>query len=717
MKIRNSWIKTKIYMAKNKNSKNKPEIIKELRIQKETKKTVAGLVCFGLALLIILSFFQLAGPLGQNIYKAFLFFFGWVYFFSPVIFIIAGAIFIGSLRRHIYRSTLIGLLCLTSGILGLLDILKPPAGGFFGKILGEIEKLLGLWGGLVFYFILGLIGLVIIFEFSLNLRRKKEMKEELFIEPVKKIMIKNAGELIKEEPKIKEARADVQPTLKPEKIKREKIIGNWTFPPLDLLESDTGRPSSGDIKANLNIIKRTLGNFGIMVEMDEVQIGPTVTRYTLKPAEGMKLSKIVALQNDLSLALASHPIRLEAPIPGQSLVGIEVPNKSKTTVRLKNLLSLEKFLDSGFLNFPLGRDVAGEPIFADLAKMPHLLIAGSTGSGKSVAIHSLIISLLYKNTPETLRLLLIDPKRVELSIYNGLPHLISDVIINPKKTIMALRWAVSEMDERYGKLLKEGVRDINSYNQKILKNKGPLMPYIVVIIDELADLMAAYGREVEGSIVRLAQMARATGVHLIVSTQRPSVEVVTGLIKANITSRIALQVASQVDSRTIMDMAGAEKLLGNGDMLYLAAETSKPRRIQSGFVSEAEISRINKFIMENNEEYLTENGAKEEFEEELEKSFNAPTDFEQFSDEFDIDELYPEAYKVVVEADKASASFLQRRLRVGYARAARLLDLMEERGVIGPGDGAKPRDVLVKPENPQSLQEENEQQEENDIEG
>lgn len=694
-------------MSKNKNWKNKPEKNKEPRLKKETKKTVAGLICFGIALLLILSFFKLAGPLGQNVYRTFFFLFGWVYFFSPVIFIIAGAIFVGSFRKHIYSSTLVGLLCFSFGILGILDILKPQAGGFLGKLLGGMEQLMGFLGGFIFYLILGLIGLVIVFEYSWKSKSRKEeetkleIKEKInnLIEPVKNIIIKSGGEQVKEEPRIKEQKSEIPVNAKQERAKREKIIGNWNFPPLDLLESDTGKPTSGDIKANLNIIKRTLGTFGILVEMDEVQVGPTVTRYTLKPAEGMKLSKIMALQNDLSLALAAHPIRIEAPIPGKSLVGIEVPNKSKTIVRLRNLLSLEKFLDSGFLNFPLGRDVSGEPIFSDLAKLPHLLIAGSTGSGKSVSIHSLIVSLLYKNTPETLRLLLIDPKRVELSTYNGLPHLISDVIINPKKTIMALRWAVAEMDERYNKLLQAGARDIASYNQKMIKTKEQLMPYIVIVIDELADLMAAYGREVEGSIVRLAQMARATGIHLIVSTQRPSVEVITGLIKANITSRIALQVASQIDSRTILDTSGAEKLLGNGDLLYLAAETSKPRRIQSGFVSETEVNRINKFIIENNEEYLLENGDKEEFEEKLEQSFSLPVDSEKISDDFDIDELYPDAHKEVVEAGKASASFLQRRLRVGYARAARLLDLLEERGVIGPGDGAKPRDVLVKPTN------------------
>lgn len=688
--------------------------VPKLNIKEETKKTIASIACFGVALILILSFFQLAGPLGQNIYKAFLYFFGWVYFFSPVIFIIAGTLFLGSIKQNIYASTVLGLLVFSFSILGISDLITPDSTGFFGRIFGALEKILGFWGGVVFYIIAGIIGLVIAFEVSLDFFKKKsdEDENEEDFQPVKKVEIRSNGKtlkedlssvaLAKEEPRIKEPEPDK--TIKMEKIKKDRTISNWNFPPLDLLESDSGKPTSGDIKANVNIIKRTLANFGIDVEMDEVSVGPTVTRYTLKPAEGMKLSKIVNLQNDLSLALAAHPIRIEAPIPGKSLVGIEVPNKIKTSVRMKNLLSLDKFWDSSLLNIPLGRDVSGEQIFTDIAKMPHMLVAGSTGSGKSVSIHSILISLLYKNTPETLRLLLIDPKRVELTVYNGIPHLISDVITQPKKTIMALRWAVLEMDKRYNELLDAKVRDINSYNQKSLKDKKPLMPYIVVVIDELADLMAAYGREVEGSIVRLAQMARATGIHLIVSTQRPSVEVITGLIKANITTRIALQVASQVDSRTILDTAGAEKLLGQGDMLYMAAEASKPKRIQGVFVSEAEVTRITKYIIENNEEYSAENAEKENFEEELQQSFTIAQSgggMENFGS-FDSagDELYSEAYKVVVESQKASASFLQRRLRVGYARAARLLDLLENKGVIGPGDGAKPRDVLMKSTNP-----------------
>jgi len=698
-------------MAKKEKENLKREKSLKWELKEETKKTILGIVCFGLAILFVLSFFRLAGPFGFFVYDIFYYLFGWVYFFLPVILLMAGGVFIGSVRKNIYLSTIVGLLLFNLGILGVSDLIKPLSSGWLGDKVGLVEKVFGFWGGIVFCLILALVGLVIVFEWSLKIKKEEEMEKPekekpVIAEPIKEVKIKTNGEeKTKEKSKLKEIiNEELEKASKSKEEKKSwqkvKPVTNWNFPPLDLLEAESGRPTSGDIKANVNIIQRTLANFGIPVEMGEVYVGPTVTRYTLKPAEGVKLSKIVALQNDLSLALAAHPIRIEAPIPGQSLVGIEVPNKQKMIVRLRNMLELDKFLESDLLTFPLGRDVAGEPVFADLAKMPHLLIAGSTGSGKSITIHSIICSLLYKNSPETLRFILIDPKRVELSVYNRLPHLISEVIINPKKTILALRWAVNEMDERYNRLLEVNARDINSYNQKMMKEGKPLMPYIVIVIDELADLMVAYGREIEAAIVRLAQMARATGLHLIVSTQRPSVEVVTGLIKANITSRIALQVASQVDSRTILDMAGAERLLGRGDMLYLAGDTFKPKRVQGIYISESEVNKVVKYIREENKDYEIEGEEEVDFEKELEKQMQEISlDNVEAIDNFEIDELYPEAYKVVVQSGKASASFLQRRLRVGYARAARLLDLLEERGVIGPADGAKPREVLIKPEN------------------
>ncbi len=467
---------------------------------------------------------------------------------------------------------------------------------------------------------------------------------------------------------------------------------NYVPPPLDLLKSSIEKPTTGDLRANANIIKRTLESFGIPVEMGEINIGPKVTRYTLKPAEGVKISRITALGQDLALALAAHPIRIEAPIPGKSLVGIEVPNKAAALVRLGSLMSYPEFNASGPLGFVLGRDVTGEPIFADLEKMPHLLIAGATGSGKSVAVHSLVTSFLYKNSPAQLKFIMIDPKRVELSIYHNIPHLVSPVVTENKKAVGVFRWAIGEMERRYATLHAAGSRDITSYNKN--GGKDDPMAFIVIIIDELADLMTSYGREVEGSIVRLAQMARAVGIHLVLTTQRPSVEVITGLIKANVTGRIAMQVASQIDSRTILDTGGAEKLLGGGDLLFQSAELSKPKRIQGSYLSEEEINKVADFIREHNLGGV-------EADEEGVNFLNAKTEdakgdlFDDFADDDDEDELYDEAVRVVSDAQKASASLLQRRLSVGYARAARLLDIMEKKGVVGPGEGAKPREVFI----------------------
>jgi len=479
--------------------------------------------------------------------------------------------------------------------------------------------------------------------------------------------------------------------------------GTYTPPPLSLLEKDRGKPGVGDIKANANIIKRTLQNFGITVEIDEISIGPSVTRYALKPAEGVRLSKILSLQNNLELALAAHPVRIEAPIPGRSLVGIEVPNTAKATVGLATLLANDAFQNSDkSLLVALGKDITGKTHFADIAKMPHLLIAGATGSGKSVTIHSLITSLLFRNSPEILRFIMVDPKRVELTLYNNIPHLLTPVVTDAKKTILALKWAAKEMDRRYDILEAEKVRDIASYHTNVL---GPTlkkkklkddempaaMPYIVIVIDELADIMQAYPRELESAIVRLAQMSRAVGIHLVLSTQRPSVNIITGLIKANIPSRLALQVSSQIDSRTILDTGGAEKLLGAGDMLYLSGEMSKPTRIQSAFISEAELKKVTHYLIKHNEdEAPNEIELSNDSIKDSNSIFEATLDDDQEED----DELYAEARETIERAGKASTSYLQRKLRIGYARAARLMDILEERGIIGPADGSKPREVL-----------------------
>jgi len=483
-------------------------------------------------------------------------------------------------------------------------------------------------------------------------------------------------------------------------------------PPISLLANDSGKPGTGDIKANANIIKRTLQKFGIDVEMDEVTIGPSVTRYAIKPAEGVKLSKIVSLQDNLAYALAAHPIRIEAPIPGKSLVGIEIPNTSKTTVGLGSLLASDKFSASEKpLLVSLGKGIAGDAHFANLAKMPHVLIAGATGSGKSVTIHAVITSLLYRNSPELLKFIMIDPKRVELTLYNKIPHLLTPVITDAKKTILSLKWAGKEMDRRYDILEACACKDIDSYHktilapaiQKIKENKAKgkddkniempeTMPFIVVVIDELADIMMTYPRELESGIVRLAQMSRAVGIHLILSTQRPSVNVITGLIKANIPARVALQVVSQIDSRTIIDSPGAEKLLGSGDMLYLGGEMSKPVRIQSAFISETEVKKVVKYLSDAYQDEVP--GAEINFTEAASDK-NVLFEGGIGDDMGDDDELYETAKEEVIKAGKASTSYIQRRLSVGYARAARLIDMLEERGVIGPGSGAKPREILL----------------------
>lgn len=463
-------------------------------------------------------------------------------------------------------------------------------------------------------------------------------------------------------------------------------LPSYERPPLELLSSASTRPVSTDIKTTQAAIQQTLKNFGMEVEMGEESVGPTVTQYTLKPAEGVKLSKISALHNDLALALAAHPIRIEAPIPGRGLVGIEVPNKAVSIVRLREILSAGPFAEARSpMTFALGKDVSGAPIVGDLAAMPHLLVAGATGSGKSVTINSLLISLLYRNGPATLRLILVDPKRVELPLYDGIPHLLSPVIIDPVKTVTALHWAVAEMDRRYDLLSSSRKRDLESYN--VGRRADDMLPRIVIIIDELADIMARHARDVENAVIRLAQIARAVGIHLVLATQRPSVDVITGLIKANITSRIAFKVASSVDSRTILDGAGAEKLLGNGDMLYLVNGETKPRRLQGAYVSEEEVKAVVRHLTQIGEpEYET---AVTELREET-------AGFGGDGEDSDVgDELYEEAKRVAVESGRASTSLFQRRLRIGYGRAARIIDMLEERGVIGPPDGSRPRAVLI----------------------
>ncbi|MEK7140996.1 MAG: DNA translocase FtsK [Patescibacteria group bacterium] len=466
----------------------------------------------------------------------------------------------------------------------------------------------------------------------------------------------------------------------------------WEYPPLSLLsDGPGGKADRGDVRDNASIIEKTLYGFGIKADVVEVNKGPAVTQYCLEIALGTKVSKITALSNDLALALAAPTgqVRIEAPIPGRKLVGIETPNRGLEFVTLKNMLGSDVMRKSkSKLAVALGLDVSGSPVIGDIGRMPHVLIAGTTGSGKSVLINSWICSLLFRTTPQEVRLIMVDPKRVELTGYNGIPHLLTPVIVEPDKILSSLRWAMTEMDNRYKQFVEVGVKSLDSFNEL---SGFQAMPYIVIIIDELADLMAYAPAEVEDSINRLAQMARATGIHLVLATQRPSVDVITGLIKANVPARIAFSVSSMVDSRVVIDMPGAEKLLGRGDMLYVPPDQAKPSRIQGTFVSEQEVTKIVEFLKNKNtpvqytEEVTTipvHAGGK--------KGNGGSSDSEGH------DHLFEDAIRLVCQHDKASASLLQRRLSIGYARAARILDQLEETGIIGPGEGSKPRDVLMK---------------------
>ncbi len=694
----------------------------------ETKKSILAVFAFVLAAILALAFVGKGGATGERVFQTLDWLLGSGYFLAPLGLVLIGfSLLSGEQQKIIGMSFVGGLLFLLSSLGALHLIFGTGTGGFLGSALGSPAiKLFDFWAGLVVLLGFFVISLLLIFNKPLWRRREvgkeeKEEKEEAekgvagegfdaSVGAGVKAALESLTDAIKsavEKPQNSSTNpasstavtVDLPPSapsteesslpMRRIALKPIPVKTSYPKPPLELLEGDRGKPSSGDIKANANIIKRTLENFGIDVEMGEISIGPTVTQYTLRPAEGVKLARITALHNDLSLALAAHPIRIEAPIPGKSLVGIEVPNRSIALVGLKALLSHKIFQEAHQpLLFALGRDVSGNPVFADLAKMPHLLISGATGSGKSVSIHTILTSFLYRNSPEVLRLILVDPKRVELSLYNDVAHLLTPVITDSKMTIQALIWATREMDRRYDLLSEHKARDLESFNVLAAESREELehLPYIVIVVDELADLMAAYPREMEGSIIRIAQMARAVGIHLVVATQRPSVEVITGLIKANITSRIAFQVASQIDSRTILDTAGAEKLLGNGDMLFLAGDTAKPRRIQGAFISEPEVKRVVEFIRDGGEPLYDEEILKV-------RSDTQNPEGEFFGED---DPLYDEAEELVVEAGKASASYLQRRLRVGYARAARLLDLMEAKGVVGPADGAKPREILIK---------------------
>ena len=476
---------------------------------------------------------------------------------------------------------------------------------------------------------------------------------------------------------------------------------NYEFPPIDFLKPGKFATKLGKkaVTDTANKLQKTLYSFGVSAKVENVSVGPSITRYELKPAEGVRVNKIANLADDIALSLAAETIRIEAPIPGKQAVGIEIPNKEKEVVSLRDIIDSSEFKKAkSKLSFALGKDAAGEAVVTDIAKMPHVLIAGSTGSGKSVCINTLITSIIYKSKPSEVKLVMVDPKVVELSVYNGIPHLLIPVVTDPKKAAGALAWAVQEMVNRYHLFAEKNVRDIAGYNEALEKEgtEGKL-PQIVIIIDELADLMMVAKNDVEDAICRLAQMARAAGMHLVIATQRPSVDVITGIIKANIASRISFAVTSQVDSRTILDSAGAEKLLGKGDMLFFPTGVLKPIRIQGAFVSDAEVEKIVSFLKENGGPTYSEDVL-----EKIEKANSTDKELDE-QDEDEVDPFLMDAIDTVVDLGQASASFIQRRFKVGYARAGRIIDQMEARGIISGYEGSKPRQVLVSKEQWQEL--------------
>ncbi|HBB37802.1 MAG: Cell division protein FtsK/SpoIIIE [Candidatus Magasanikbacteria bacterium GW2011_GWD2_43_18] len=701
------------------------------------------------ALIITLSFFGAASTVGVILNEWILaFLFGSMRFATPLILLVF-AWFILKDNAYDYRPTHgIGAVLFFLTLSSLMHMgfeandmwrqaLDGAGGGVFGMLAWPLKTYLGTVGSVILLIGLAMVSLILLFNtailhfFSLH---KKILSGLGFIGEFVKQQTHTTGEEREEEddPYMDEDEEETSPrerrfaarnldsgdddtgdeddveendeegsdedekislphTPKTHVIPAEDDIPEWAKhviikapPKITLLKSSKSKPTSGDIKSNEATIKSTLAEFNIDVDMGEVRVGPTVTQYSLKPSKGVKISRITALSNDLALALAAHPIRIEAPIPGKSLVGIEVPNEKAAMVTFKELLESKEYATRPHdMMFALGKDVGGKIWVADLPKMPHLLVAGATGSGKTVCVNTIIMSLLFQNTAETLRFIMVDPKRVELTLYNGIPHLLTPVITNSQDTVNALRWTISEMDRRFELLSKAGNRDIDSYNGSHPQSK---IPHLVFVIDELADLMATASNEVEAGIIRLAQMARAVGIHLIVATQRPSVDVITGLMKANIPGRIAFSVASITDSRTILDSAGAEKLLGRGDMLFSTAALSKPVRIQGAFITEEEMKNVVSYL---------KGGAKPTYDTSIIQKqkngtasmFGGPAD--------DQDPLFDEAQDAILESGKASASYLQRRMRIGYARAARILDELEEAGIIGPADGAKPREVLV----------------------
>lgn len=698
---------------------------------------IVAVFLIALSILLIVSWFGAGGPTLNSLRDATLGTIGYAIYVLPVLFTyIAVEIFRVEQNRlpGVMKFAAILLVVWFAGLFGLLGQTDNSTGGVIGDSLNSVASTLVNTPVATFIYILLIIittlFVVRVSPFAVlqkiwNIIKGDKSENQANVEIMRKAAEAdsrsgpmaefklNAGVPTLSPEEQKQARlSSLRNSVKPDKDAEEKAAmlavsdPNWKAPNLSLLEKKQSPADPGDIEQNAHTIQDTLHEFNIDVEMEGANIGPKVTQYTLKPPTGVKLSRITALETNIALNLAANSLRIEAPIPGQKAVGIEVPNLKAADVRLRGILESEEWQKAEEpLSFAIGRDISGLPMLGELNKMPHLMIAGQTGSGKSVMINTLLCSLLYRNSPSDMKLILVDPKQVEMAPYADIPHLLTPVIVEPEKTISALKWATNEMERRYSLLAEEKVRDIKSYNSKI-KTRGQhiavedesgnlqqvdegTMPYIVIVVDELADLMMVAARDVEALVVRLAQKARAVGIHLVLATQRPSVDVITGLIKANIPARIAFTVASQVDSRTILDQMGAEKLLGQGDMLIKTATMPKPKRIQGAWVMDDEVIKIADHLRmqsppQYNDEIISQHV-------QLNGRGGVVMDFDHEGG----DDMYQDAIRVVVENRKASTSLLQRKLRVGYARAARIIEEMEEQGIIGPADGARPREVLI----------------------
>ena len=703
-------------MAKKKKRKSKYEEYKEPNM---FWRQSAAVLLFVAAIFLLIGGFGAGGSLPEGAFKGLYWAFGWAAWLAPVALVYFGVLKFTSDEHKVPLSnsfSMLFLILFLSGFLYTAFADLQPSGSYSGGYGGTVGGLAGnavlaalspipasilfaVLAVLALFFSFGISPLVL-GKLTDVFRRKEADSEESEMAALSSAVNKKHFQMNEGVP-VEHNKAAVSASLKNTAAPKLSIKEdhsaltaaadpNWQFPGLDLLNQKQDKADPGDVNANAATIQETLEHFNINVEMEGANIGPRVTQYTLKPPAGVKLSKITALDSNIALELGAGAIRMEAPIPGQKAVGVEVPNVKSATVRVSSILSAPEWKNlSSPLGIVIGKDIAGTPIVGSLDKMPHMLVAGQTGSGKSVMINAILTSLLYRNSPSDLKLILVDPKQVEMAPYAEIPHLLTPIITEPEKCISALKWAVAEMERRYRTLAENKKRNIAEYNS-VMKEEG--MPYIVIVIDELADLMMMAARDVESLIVRIAQKARAVGIHLVLATQRPSVDVITGLIKANVPARVAFTVASQVDSRTIIDGVGAEKLLGMGDMLFSTADMPKPKRVQGALITDEETNAITDFLrMQRGPQYDDEVVSQVV---QLNGKGGIVADYSNDGSSGDEAE-FRDAVHVVLDARKASTSLLQRRLRIGYGKAARLMEQMEEQGIIGQADGSRPREVLI----------------------